>query len=118
MLLTLAFGLLALLNIIFFITNIVNIVEASRYMNINTGTYFRIILAYLAVLLICGIAIAKFLNLMPTIANFHWIPETIYTISILFAAGLTYDFLSILTIMVIIASLMMLGKAIYMFNND
>ena len=118
MLLTLAFALLALLSLIFFISDIVNLVRMAEFVRVGASTYFRVILADLAVLLICGIAIAKFLNLMPTIANFHWIPETMYTLSILFATGLRHDFLSIFTIMVVIISLMMLGHAIYRFNND
>jgi hypothetical protein len=118
MLLTLAFALLALLSLIFFISDIVNLVRMAEFVSVGASTYFRVILADLAVLLICGIAIAKFLNLMPTIANFHWIPETMYTLSILFTTGLRHDFLSIFTIMVVVISLMMLGHAIYRFNND
>ena len=118
MLLTLAFAFLALLSLIFFISDIVYLVRLARYVEVSTGEYFRIILADLAVLLICGIAIAKFLNLMPAIANFHWVPETMYTLSFLFTAGFRYSFLTILTLMVVIGSLMALGKAIYQFNND
>ena len=90
----------------------------ARYVEVSVGEYFRVILADLAVLLICGIAIAKFLNLMPAIANFHWLPETMYTISFLFTAGFGFSFLPILTLMVVIGSLMTLGHAIYQFNND
>lgn len=118
MLLALAFAFLALLSLIFFISDIVYLVRLARHVEVSTGEYFRVILADLAVLLICGIAIAKFLNLMPAIANFHWLPETMYTISFLFTAGFGYSFLPILTLMVVIGSLMALGKAIYQFNND
>ena len=49
MLLTLAFAFLALLSLIFFISDIVYLVRLARHVEVSTGEYFRVILADLAV---------------------------------------------------------------------
>jgi len=118
MLLTLAFAFLAFITLIFFISDIIYLVRLSKFTEVSASSYIAIILENLSVLLICGIAIAKFLNLMPAIVNLHWLPESLYTIAFLVSSSYDYNFLFILTLFTTIGALMMLGKAIFQFNND